>query len=203
MSIAAIMPVSLTGTRAIVAPKEKAERHALLTELMGRYVDGDEAAFDAIFRILAPVVRRCHIRWAGAHAADDLTQQTFLKVHQSRHRYLVGAPVGPWVLTIARHLSIDYLRKQGRSRESLTHEGLLPEVVGEVPDETTAGVINAVRAAVSDLPTSQREVVAMHKLEGLTFSEVAERLGIQEGAARVRAFRAYSRLRTSLKSWMA
>lgn len=185
-----------------VAPADKEARYALLTECMGRYVDGDEAAFDVLFSILAPIVRRCHTRWVNEGRADDLTQQTFLKVHQSRHRYRRGAPVGPWVLTIARHLAIDSLRKAGRSRERLTAEGDLPELHFERDTDGNA-VIDAVREAVADLPPAQRDVIAMHKLEGLTFAEVAERLDIREGAARVRAFRAYDRLRDALRVWQS
>lgn len=199
MGTLALTNVAFTGV-GFVAPADKAERYALLTECMGRYVDGDEAAFDVLFRILAPIVRRCHVRWVNDSRADDLTQQTFLKVHQSRARYRRGAPVGPWVLTIARHLSIDELRRQGRSRERLTSEGDLPEMSFEW-DTNASSIVEAVREAVADLPAAQRDVVAMHKLEGLTFAEVAESLGIREGAARVRAFRAYDRLRDALRSW--
>ncbi|MEZ4474044.1 MAG: RNA polymerase sigma factor [bacterium] len=173
-----------------------------LIDAMERYADGDAAAFDEVHRALAPVVRRCLMRWVGdAELAHDLVQETFLRVHRARDRYHTGAPVGPWVLTIARRLSIDALRRKGRSRERITREGELPEPLdagapAEAP--TPRWLVDEVRAAIDALPESQRVVVSMHKLDGRPLAEVAQELGINEGAARVRAHRGYKRLRESL-----
>ncbi len=169
------------------------------TEAMGRYADGDVAAFHEVYDALSPMIRRAQRRWVGEDRADDLTQQTFLRVHRARDRYTRGSAVGPWVLAIARNLAIDELRRLGRSRETLTREGALPEPepVFAAPGERR-DVIDSVREAVDALPPGQREVVRMHKLEGRPFREVADVLQIQEGAARIRAHRAYERLRQAL-----
>lgn len=172
-----------------------------LIEAMERYADGDAAAFAHVYGHLAPVVRRCLVRWVGdAELAHDLVQDTFLRVHRARDRYLPGAPVGPWVLTIARRLSIDALRRRGRARDRLTREGDLPETSDvEPPDEPTPQwLVDEVRAAIEALPESQRVVVSLHKLEGRPLAEIAHALDIQEGAARVRAHRGYQRLKASL-----
>lgn len=167
---------------------------------MERYVDGDAAAFRALYAQLAPVVLACQRRWVGDPVrAEDLTQETFLRVHKARDRYRSGAPVGAWVLTIARRLSIDSLRRRAVAVDRVTSDGELPEPPALVDDGATPAeldaLLSALREAVQTLPESQRQVVAMHKLEGLPLSEVAARLGINEGAARVRAHRGYERLR--------
>lgn len=186
-------------TLALELTASREDRYALLTEAMGRYVDGDARAFNTVYRLLYPMVLACQRRWAGVDRAEDLAQQTFLKVHRNRHRYRTGSPVGPWVLAIARHLSIDALRKAGRSRETLTREGTLPDRLTDHRDPAIdAEIKEAVRAAVETLPPSQRAVIAMHKLDERSFAEVAEALDINEGAARVRAHRAYARLRKAL-----
>jgi RNA polymerase sigma-70 factor (ECF subfamily) len=171
---------------------------------MGRYADGDVRAFSEVYDALAPVVTGCMRRWTGPSHADDLCQQVFMKVHRARHRYRPGAPVGPWILTIARNLAIDELRKRGTRKEHLTREGALPDI-GEMPPEpeSNAETVEAVRAAIAQLSPSQRRVVELHKLEERSFAEVAEMLGINEGAARVRAHRAYGRLRKILKGLSA
>lgn len=178
-----------------------------LADAMLRYADGDARGFEVVYAALGPVVSACQRRWVGDPAlAEDLTQETFLRVHGARSRYLPGAPVGPWVLTIARRLSIDALRR-GARRERLTGDGTLPEIavepletssVGADPTLGTEALMTALRAAVETLPEGQRAVVALHKLDGLPLAEVAARLGIREGAARVRAHRGYSRLRELL-----
>ena len=142
------------------------------------------------------------MRWVGdPELAHDLVQETFLRVHRARDRYRSGAPVGPWVITIARRLSIDALRRQGRSRERVTREGELPEpreAPAEADPPTPQWLVDEVRAAIEALPESQRVVVSMHKLDGRPLAEVAEILGINEGAVRVRAHRGYKRLREAL-----
>ncbi|MCB9525910.1 MAG: sigma-70 family RNA polymerase sigma factor [Myxococcales bacterium] len=179
-------------------PPDDARREAL-ADAMGRYADGDARAFDHVYRELAPAVRACLHRWTGPSHVDDLCQKTFLRVHRARHRYRPGAPVGAWVLTIARNLAIDELRKRGTQRDRTTPEGELPDVAAEPPEpEPDAEVIAAVRDAIAQLPESQRRVIELHKLDERPFAEIAAELGINEGAARVRAHRAYDKLRKLL-----
>lgn len=175
-----------------------------LTPLMNRYVDGDLVAFDALYRQLAPHVRRRLIRLTGPEGVDDLVQQTFLKVHRSRHQWRRNTLVRPWVMTIARHLATDSLRARGARRDRLTVDGLLPELDAPTSDAACLEArASAVRAAIDALPESQRSVVELHKLEGRSFDDIAQRLGISSGTARVRAHRAYGRLRASLDSLLA
>lgn len=172
-----------------------------LADAMARYADGDPRAFVLVYETLAPVVERCMRRWINDPAlAEDLVQETFLRVHRARHRYRTGAPVGPWVVTIARRLSIDAHRRRGSNRVHLTREGAVPEVGVPPPEpvDDVSALVTEVRDAIAGLPESLRSVVQMHKLEGRPMAEVAEALGINEGAARVRAHRGYKRLRDRL-----
>ena len=165
---------------------------------MERYVDGDETAFSSLYAELEGPLRRTLSRWLKSPArVDDALQVTLLKIHVNRQRYRRGAAVLPWVLTIARHVALDDLRKDKRRPKSLDDELLEVLPAPEGPEWSEADereVIEAVRAAVAELPPSSREVVRMHKLEGRSMAEVAEALGIKEGAARVRAHRGYKAL---------
>lgn len=178
--------------------------HDGLVAAMARHVDGDPRAFEQLFRQLAPAVRHCVGRWIyDAALAEDLVQETFLRVHRGRHQYRLGAPVGPWVLTIARRLCIDLLRRADR-REGVSPTGELPERPlwaegGGVEDmDDAAALVAEVRAAIDALPVGMRSVVSLHHLDGRSLAEVAVALGITHGAARVRAHRSYGRLRSSL-----
>lgn len=165
---------------------------------MLRYVDGDRKAFDRLHSQLEPRIRATLRRWLRSDAAvDDALQVTLLKIHTARHRYRRDAPVLPWVLTIARHVAVDELRRPGRREAPLD-----PEALQQIPgpseidwnEDDERAVMEAVRAAIEDLPESSREVVRLHKLDGRSMAEVAEQLGIKEGAARVRAHRGYKAL---------
>lgn len=196
----AVTATTLPGATLRPKAARNEARWAALTDAMGRYADGDAAAFETVYATLEPIVRRSLYRWVGPDLTPDLAQKTFLKVHRARHKYRRGSPVGPWVLAIARHVAIDDIRRRGRAREDLTREGLMPEPPANdaTPIDEQSEIVEAVRAAIDALPASQRSVVAMHKLEERPFKEVAANLGIKEGAARIRAHRAYDRLRRSL-----
>ncbi|MFO0723901.1 MAG: RNA polymerase sigma factor [Myxococcota bacterium] len=172
---------------------------ASLEALMERYVDGDARAFDALYQMLRGPVRSALLRWLRTEdRVEDAFQVTVTKLHHSRERYRRGAPVLPWALTIARNVALDQLR-QRRERD----RPLEPGEVERIPDDREspeagadeeAELIEAVRAAVDELPRATREVVRLHKLEGKAMAEIAEMLGIKEGAVRVRAHRGYKAL---------
>jgi RNA polymerase sigma-70 factor, ECF subfamily len=175
-------------------------------QLMADYVGGDRLAFDKLFAVLAPRVHGFFLRkFANAVIADDLLQITFLKIHRARATYRLGAPVRPWVFTIAARVRLDELRKRGRSREDAASM-VVEDATESVSRRTMAGpeeiekadLIAKVREAIELLPESQREVVQLHRYEGLTFDEIAKVLDTTEGAAKLRAFRAYERLRKHL-----
>lgn len=166
---------------------------------MERYVDGDARAFDTLFTELRAPLKASLRRWLRTDdKVDDALQITLLKIHSSRARYKRGAPVLPWVITIARNVALDHLRSKTSKEKSLDDE-MAAKIPAEQEnlkwrEEDEKEVIEAVRQAVEQLPPSSREVVRLHKLEGRSMSEVAEILGIKEGAARVRAHRGYKAL---------
>lgn len=176
--------------------------------LMEAYVAGDPAAFQRLFRALAPSLHAFFARTVGdGSAAEDLLQTTFLKLHGARGSWRRGEPLRPWVFTIAARVRVDWLRRNGRrgQEEELDGDALAdPEAPGD-PGEAVLGKQRAerVRAALDRLPEPQRVVVHLHRFEGLGFAEIGAILGITEGAAKLRAFRAYAQLRTLLSDLVA
>jgi len=115
-----------------------------------------------------------------------------------------GAVQG-WYFAIARNVALDHLHQRSRRerRESdLQRDHGELEVADDVASVEDAAidrehgeaVIERVREALARLPPGQREVVELHKLQGMSMAEIAERLEIREGAARVRAHRGYKAL---------
>lgn len=164
-------------------------------ELMDRYTAGDVAAFDALFRRFCPRLVRFLVPYVGAAQAQDVAQVTFVKVHENRHRYKAGAPVASWLFTIAKNTALDHLRSAPKRRE-------VGGVEADVPQDAVARDLwqdARVKAAVEGLPPDQREVVLLHWFGGLGLDEVARVVGASHGAVRVRAHRAYEKLREALK----
>lgn len=169
-----------------------------LETLMSRYVDGDARAFDALYKALEGDVRRLlRRRLRNPARVEDAFQKTFLNVHSARQRYKRGAPVRPWVLTIARNVAFDVLRKKSSSERPLSEEVAL-----RLPDPHDAiqerEAMRSLQKALHELPFDKREVVRLHKIEGMPMAQVAQRMGINEGTARVRAHRGYKALRERL-----
>jgi RNA polymerase sigma-70 factor (ECF subfamily) len=170
-----------------------------LEEWMERYVDGDEKAFERLYEVLKPILLATLRRWIrDPSRVEDAFQVTLLKIHHARARYQRGAPVLPWCVTIARNVALDQLRAVGASRlvsdEQALGTAADPKSAPEWTEADGAEVIEAVRAAIDDLPPGTREIVRQHKLEGKDMAEIAAQLGIKPGTARVRAHRGYKEL---------
>lgn len=168
-------------------------------ELMFAYVAGDTGAFDELFARYAPVLLRVmRHQLRSQEEANDLVQQTFLQLHRARHDFRADASLRPWLFTIALNLKREHLRRVKRRPESeLTLDGRSdPKVRPE------AGRLEAARTlqfALEKLHPSQREVIELHWIAELSFSEIAELVGASVSAVKVRAHRGYSTLRELLE----
>jgi RNA polymerase sigma-70 factor, ECF subfamily len=172
-----------------------------LRELMVAYQSGDVAAFDRLYFAIEQELRgffraRCH----DSQRIDDLLQETFLQIHRSRRAYLPGLPVRPWVYSIAKRALLMHARKvRRRERPEETSLSSVPEP--EVPAEADQLADRwALKSALRRVPGYGRRAFLLHHWRGLSFREIAGRLGIAPGAAKLRSSRASSRLRNLLRN---
>ena len=87
-----------------------------LEMLMARYQQGDFAAATALIECISPQLHRFLVAQSGSRAdADDLLQETWLRIHKVRHTYRPGEPALPWFYAIARHVRVDHYRKSVRT----------------------------------------------------------------------------------------
>lgn len=166
--------------------------------LMAAYQTGERAAFAEIFRRYGPRLARLFRRDMRTADADDLVQQTFLQLHRARHDFRTAARLRPWLYTIALNTRRQYFRRLGRRSESDVDRETHGEPVATSGDPETAVRDAQLRAALRELPRTQRQVIILHWFEGLTFREVAQVVGASHSAVRVRAHRGYEKLRTML-----
>jgi len=168
-------------------------------ELMVAYVAGDAGAFDELFARYAPILLRVmRQQLHSQEEANDLVQQTFLQLHRARHDFRTDAKLRPWLFTIALNLKREHLRRLKRRPETeLTLDGKSdPKVKGD------AGRLEAARTlhfALEKLHPSYREVIELHWLGQLSFSEISDLLGASLSAVKVRAHRGYAALREILQ----
>src|SRR5579864_7080136 len=126
---------------------------------MERYQRADPAAPGALIAALAPpLLRFFRAQGASREHADDLLQETWLRLHRVRHTYRPGEPVLPWVYAIARRVRVDGYR---RTRRITLHE-IVMEVLPDVPVQAEARNLGPTfDTLVAALPEAQREVVTM------------------------------------------
>jgi RNA polymerase sigma-70 factor (ECF subfamily) len=166
-----------------------------LQMLMVRYQTGDLSAATALVNDLSPPLHRFFMmRHISRRHADDLLQETWLRIHQIRHTYRAGQPVRPWLYAIARHIQIDHYRKASRAEARELQMDQLPEISAN--QNVQAGL--DLEALLGSLPESQREVIAMLKISGLSLDEVARATSSSVGSVKQKAHRAYEKLREQL-----
>jgi len=177
-------------------------------ELMARYCDGDASAFRELYAAVSPRLYGYLVKMSRSRAlADDLLQQTFLKVHRARAAYVRGADPLPWIYSIAHRTFIDEVRKGKRAKVNVGDGDDLPEIAadirGDAIDATDeprvdSELLASTLDALAGLPEQQREAVVLTKLEGKSVAEAAEIAGTSVGAMKVRAHRGYEALRKLL-----
>ena len=168
--------------------------------LMSAHAAGDPRALAILFeRHFDRLLRLMQRDLAVVEEARDLVQQTFLQLHRARADYDPAQRFRPWLHTIALNLKREHLRARGRRPTVPLDGSRAADTAAELLTPEQADTANAVRDAIASLPSDQRAVVELHWLDDLSFGEAAACLGISANAAKVRAHRAYERLRLRLK----
>lgn len=168
----------------------------ILSHWMERYQKADPAAPQALVNALSPVLLRIfRLESGSAREAEDLLQETWLRVHRVRHTYRLGEPVLPWVYAIARRVRVDHYR---RNRRIVSHEVQM-EPLPEAASRNETGMLPEFATLVAALPEGEREVVTLLKAGDMSVAEVARATASTEGAVKQRAHRAYRRLRRLLE----
>ncbi len=170
-----------------------------LEVLMLQYQRADPAATTALIREVSPLLLKSFASQYGSRSeAEDLLQDTWLQIHKARHTYRPGEPVLPWIYAIARHVRVDGYRRAQRIRLSEQPMSTLPEPpVAAKPNPSQALDFDTLIAV---LPAGQREVVSMLKASEMSLEEVARATSSSVGSVKLKAHRAYQKLRAVLKS---
>jgi RNA polymerase sigma-70 factor (ECF subfamily) len=165
--------------------------------LMAKYQQGDAAAAGLLVDTLSPQFFRFFLgQVRSRELADDLLQDFWLRIHSARRTYRPSEPVLPWMYAIARRVRIDQFRKTRNRASRELQMDKLPDVAAREASE--AGNVDF-ETLLAALPESQREVLVMLKVSGLSVDEVARATGTSAGSVKQKAHRAYEKLRGMLK----
>jgi RNA polymerase sigma-70 factor, ECF subfamily len=180
---------------------------AAADKAMDRYASGDDAAFSELYDLLAPRLFSFLLRATRSHCeAEDLVQQTMLKMHCARGRFIRGAGVVPWAFSIARRLVIDRARRskvRGTAGDPGDPSAVLAQLAAldlgaeEIVHSKLLGKI--IQAELERLPPRNRLAFELVKQEGLTHAEAAKVLGTTVMAVKLRTHRSCATLRAALQ----
>lgn len=171
---------------------------------MHRYAEGDELAFAEVFAALAPRLRTFLWRLSGSpELADDLMQETLLRMHHARGSFAEGRRVAPWAYAIARNCYISHARSaQTRLAGASGELNELELAAGPDSSGEEASIARqsarVVELALASMTAARREAFVLLRYEGMSVSAAAQIVGISEGALKIRAFHAYEIIRSAL-----
>lgn len=158
-------------------------------ELLARYKD-------RVFRI-------CYRMAGNPEDAEDWAQECFVRAYQQLRRYNPDLPFAPWLLTVVSNTCINLAKARSRRQDrtapwfadntQLVASGATPEQSALISEQT-----RTIHAALETLPPALRQAVVLRVLEGLSFRELADVLGVPLQTAATRVRRALSQVRERL-----
>ncbi|MCK6481275.1 MAG: sigma-70 family RNA polymerase sigma factor [Planctomycetes bacterium] len=182
--------------------------------LMERFRDGDRSALEALVdRHHASLVRYFFHQSRSWETAEDLAQETWVRIIRHRAHYQPTARFQTYLFSIARNLWIDRYRSQkaapptfsadrevgGEEGEGVALATLLP---GKEPEPSERASVHEeagrIREALEDLPEGLRQVFELGEIQGLKYTEVGSILDIPVGTVKSRMHAAIQRLRQAL-----
>lgn len=168
-------------------------------DLVARVLNGDRDAYAGLLARHQDGLYRHAIRMVGApDVAADLIQSALIKAYTNLARCREPERFGSWLFRILSNRCKDYLKSR-RRRDTSLEESWPDEAPDPAEDAARAELRRAVAAALDRLPASQREAFVLKHVEGLSYEEIAERLGTSVGSLKMRVFRARDTLQELLE----
>ena len=166
------------------------------------HLDHPTPSFEQVARDLSTPLLRYLTRQVGdASVAEDLRQETLLKIERGLPGFAGRANIKTWAFSIASHVVIDYLRQPGQRLKMVA----IDEAADIADDDALMDdncvvdeMNNCVRTVIDSLPPDYRTALILHDLEGMTAAQTAEVSQCSLATAKIRIHRARARLKAAL-----
>ncbi|MDQ7064096.1 MAG: sigma-70 family RNA polymerase sigma factor [candidate division KSB1 bacterium] len=181
-------------------------------ELIERFQQGDIHAFEQIVKRYKDPLLNFIYRFVGnQEQAEDILQETFLRVYRNRHAYRRVAKFSTWIYTIAGNLARTELRKRKRRRLlSISDLGVEEDKDYEVsddefnPEQHVDSLLHdeVIQREINKLSPKFREVIILRDIQEFSYEEISKILRIPIGTVKSRVNRARLRLQSQLKKYL-
>jgi RNA polymerase sigma-70 factor (ECF subfamily) len=175
--------------------------------------NGDEEAFRNLVADYEEIVfNTCLGFLKNTQDADDIAQEVFIEIFQSIHGFRGESSLGTWIYRISVTKSLEMLRKRKQKKRWAYFQALMGKeidtgnIAGSDSYHPGVSLENKERAAIlwskiEKLPENQRIAFTLHKMEGLSYAEISEIMGVTLSSIESLMFRAKKNLRKSLKKY--
>jgi RNA polymerase sigma-70 factor (ECF subfamily) len=160
-----------------------------------------------VYAVALGIVRDADLAW-------DVAQDVFVRAHRGLDGFKGESSFNTWLFRIATHVAIDSVRKERLAQRDDVDEvreadlegageGILATSLGNDPRETLLRheLAGKMEAALSTLPEKHRTILVLREVEGLSYEELAERLGIHKGTVMSRLFHARKKMQAALRGY--
>lgn len=181
-------------------------------DLIERFQQGEAQAYDQIVRRYKDQLLNFVFRFLGnAEEAEDIVQETFLRVYRNRYAYTRVAKFSTWIYTIAGNLARTELRRRKRRRLfSISTDMGLEDRDFEISDEVFNPEIyvdsaiqeELIQREISKLSPKFREVIILRDVQELSYEEISKIIRVPIGTVKSRVNRARLRLQARLKTFL-
>ena len=173
-------------------------------ELMLRVQKEDLAAFEELYNRFHKRLYHFILRYVKEiPPAEDILQETFLRIFRERKDYRKTALFSTYLFTIARNLCLDALKACEKRPLLSDREGDVERVMDRSKGPSKlleeAEIMEIVQSEIQAMPGDQREVLLLNKYSGLTYEEIAQIVDSTPAAVKQKAYRAMLSLRQRLK----
>lgn len=176
--------------------------------LIGRFQQGDVQAFDVLVRRYKDQLLNYVFRFVGNRTdAEDIVQETFLRVYKNKHYYKEIAKFSTWVYTIAGNLAKTELRRRKRRKIFSVSNFVNDERDFDIPDlnrnpeKEVDGSMkdDIIQKTIEKLPPKFKEVILLRDVQGFAYEEISQILNIPLGTVKSRVNRGRLKLQEDLK----
>ena len=162
--------------------------------LLERFTQGDQQAFESLFRQFETEVYRWIVRIVrDAASAEDVMVEAFWRAYRGRVGFEPSRSFGAWMRRIATNAALDHLRREQRRARWQTLEATI-----QAPGESDADLNQTIRLAFRRLPPKLQVVATLALIEGWPYAEIANSLDVPVGTVKSRMFHAVRTLRREL-----
>ena len=177
-------------------------------ELIARFQQGDAYAYDLLVKRYKEPLMNYIYRFVGdRNDAEDILQETFLRLYKNKHYYREIARFSTWIYTIAGNLAKTELRKRKRRQFFSINNYMSTDKDYELPDKnitpdkyTDSAITDTeIQKAINRLSPKFRQVILLRDIQGFSYEEIANIVNIPLGTVKSRVNRARLRLQQDLK----